>query len=176
VSNLDAQTKFWGRDGHGIPGVNPNYAGRVGLIAAAAVFVLAGGAFAILSGGPARSKAATRYTADVAKDISIQPQFDQSLHTSATTSSHLVHELIDTLVIEDRRLSTQHWPVSVAIEIKSVVSANQRQISVLQKYEPSSPSERATLLKQQNDAAYTAEFWDARIRTALGAAANPLDN
>jgi hypothetical protein len=176
VDDLQAQKKFWGRDGRGIAGANPNYAGRAGLIAAAGILILAGGAFALITGGHTQSKTATRYVTDVAKDDSIQSQLDQSLHASPAKSLTIVHDLVQTLLKEDQRLSTQHWPASVRIEIESVVSANQRQVSVLKKYAVASPSERTVLLNQQSDDVNTAEYWDARIRTALGASADPIDN
>jgi hypothetical protein len=176
VDDLRVQKRLWGRDGHGVPGANPNYAGRVGLIAAAVVLVLAGGAFALLTGGPAHSKTATRYITDVAKDVSIQPELDSSLHDRPAESLTIVHNLVQTLLTEDRRLSTQHWPTFVNSQIRSLVAANQQQITILNKYAAASSSERVVLLKRQNNNAYTAQYWDARIRTALGAGASPIDN
>lgn len=52
MSDLEAQKRLWGRDGHGIPGANPNYAVRVGVIGAAVVLIVLIGAFVVLTGAP----------------------------------------------------------------------------------------------------------------------------
>jgi hypothetical protein len=172
VSDLEVQKKLWGRDGHGIPGVNPNYAGHVGMIAAAGVLIVVGGAFVFLAGGHTQSKTATRYITDVAKDDSMQPQLDQSLYTSSAKSSTIVHDLVQTLLKEDRRLSTQHWPIRVKVDIETLVGINQEQIAVLNKYASASSSERAVLLNQLYNDAHVAAFYDSQIRALLDA--NPV--
>jgi hypothetical protein len=172
VDDLEAQKKLWGRDGHGIPGANPNYAGRVGIVAAAGVLIVGAGAFALLTGGHTQTKTATRYIADVAKDELMQSRLEVSLHERPAKSVTIVHELVQTLLKEDRRLSTQKWPIRVEFDVQSLVTYNQQQISVLNKYAPASSSARSALLKQQTNDAYQADFYDTQIRALLDA--NPV--
>jgi hypothetical protein len=172
VSDLEDQKKNWGREGHGIPGANPNYAGRVRILAAAGVLILIGGTFVFLTGGHTQTKTATRYLADVAKGDAEQPQLDSSLHGRPTASRTIVHQLVQALRQEDRRLSSQHWPLRVDGDIQSLVTYNERQISMLDKYVAAPPGERAILLKQENNNAYQSEFYDEQIRAALDA--NPV--
>jgi hypothetical protein len=172
VSDLEEQKRNWGREGHGIPGANPNYAGRVRILAVAGVLILGGGVFVFLTGGHTQTKTAARYIADVKKDDSVQPQLDVSLHHHPAKSEAIVHDLIETLQREDRRLSSQHWPTHLEGDIQALVSYNQQQVAVLEKYASASPSERPALLKQQNNDAYQSEFYDSQIRSAIDA--NPV--
>jgi hypothetical protein len=169
VSDLKVHQGTWGNDGHGIPGANPSHAGRVGKIAAAVVLVVGIGTFVLLTRGPAPNKTATQYIADVAKEDVMQPQLDQALHTSPADSSNIVHGLAQTLVKEDRRLSTGHWPTRVNRDIDSLVATNQREVAILNKYASASSSERATLLKRENNDASSGAYYGRQIRAALGA-------
>ena len=151
------------------PGHNPNYAARVRLIGAAVALIVLSGAFVLLTGAHTPDKIATQYNIDVAKDDSLQPQLDQALHTSPAESSTIVHYLVQTLLKEDRRLSAGHWPTHVAFAIETLVTINQQQISVLNKYAAASLSERAILLQQQSNDALSAAYYDSQIRVMLGA-------
>jgi hypothetical protein len=169
VDNLEAQKRLWGRDGHGVAGANPNYAGRVRVLAAAGVLILAGGAFALITGDHAQSKTATQYVADVAKGDSLESKIDQSIRDSPAKSLTIVHDLIQTLRVEDRRLATQHWPGDIKFNLRILIHDNQQQISDLNKYPTASLSERVVLLKRQYEDAYSSEYMDAQIRGALDA-------
>jgi hypothetical protein len=169
MDDLDAQKKVWGRGGHGIAGANPNYAGRVRLLAAAGIVILAGGAFALISGGHTQSETATRYVADVAKADSLQSRLDQSLRDRPAMSVTIVHDLIQSLRVEDQRLSTQHWPGDITFNVAILIRDNQQQILDLSKYSSSSSSERVDVLKNQYQDAYRAQYLDAQIRGALNA-------
>jgi hypothetical protein len=169
VDDLQVQKKLWGRDGHGIAGANPNYAGRVRVLAAAGVVILAGGAFALITGGHTQSQTAARYVADVARGDSLESKIDQSLRDSPAKSLSIVHGLVQTLRVEDQRLSTQHWPADIKFNIGFLIHDNQQQISVLNKYASASSSERVALLRQQYVDASSSEYLDAQIRGALDA-------
>ena len=169
MDDLDAQKTLWGRDGHGVAGANPNYAGRVRVLAAAGVLILAGGAFALITGGHTQSPTATRYISDVAKGDSLETKIDQSIRNRPANSLTIVHDLIQTLRVEDQRLSTQHWPGDIESNVEFLVHDNQQQISDLNKYSSASPSERVLLLKRQYHDAYSSEYMDAQIRGALNA-------
>jgi hypothetical protein len=131
--------------------------------------ILAGGAFALITGGHTQSKTATRYIADVAKGDSLESKLDQSLRDSPARSLTIVHDLIQTLRAEDRRLSTQHWPGDITSNMEFLIRDNQQQISDLNKYPSASSSERVVLLKKQYEDAYSSEYMDAQIRGALDA-------
>jgi hypothetical protein len=169
MGDLEVQKKVWGRDGHGIAGANPNYSGRVRVLAAAGVLILAGGAFALITGGHSQSQTATRYVTDVAKGDSLQSNIDQSLRDSPAKSLAIVHDLIQALRVEDQRLSTQHWPGDIKTNLEFLIHDNQPQISDLKKYASASSSKRIVLLKQQYEDAYQSEYVDAQIRGALDA-------
>jgi hypothetical protein len=169
VDNLDAQKKHWGRDGHGIAGANPNYAGRVQILAAAGVLIIAGGAFALVTGSNTQSKTAARYVADVAKGDSQQSQLAQSLHNSPTKSLTIVSDFVRTLRKEDQRLSTQHWPGDITFNMEFLIRDNQQEISDLKNYSSASPSERVVLLNREYSAAHQSEYVDSQIRYALDA-------
>jgi hypothetical protein len=169
VDDLNAQKEAWGRSGHGVAGANSNYSGRVRVLAAAGVLILAGGAFALVTGGHAQSATATRYVADVAKGDSLQSSLALSLRDSPTKSVTIVHNLIQTLRAEDRRLSTQHWPGDIEFNMKFLIHDNQQQISDLTKYRSASSSERVVLLRQQYADAYRSQYLDTQIRGALDA-------
>jgi hypothetical protein len=169
VDDLAVQKRLWGHDGHGLPGANPNYAGRIGMLAAAVVLLIAGGAFVLLTNGHTQNKTATQYMTDVATDESMQSQLNQSLLANPAKSATIVHDLVQTLLKEDQRLTTQHWPQRVEIDIKTLVASNRQQISVLNEYTSASSLERTVLLKQQNNDAYSASFDNFEIRGALDA-------
>src|SRR5664280_1119683 len=168
MSDLEEQKRMWGRDGHGIPGANPNFAGRMGIIGAAVVLIALITSFVFLTGGNTPTKVATQYLADTAKDDSLQLQLDQSLYISPASSSTIVHKLVRTLRTEDRRLSSEHWPKSVEGNVKTLVTINQQQISDLNKYVSASKSERVILLTQQNNDASNAADCGSLIRVTLG--------
>ena len=167
MGGLEVQKKHWGREGHGIPGANPNYAGRISMLVAAGVLIVAGGAFVLFARGDAPDKTATQYIADVSKYDSMQPQLDQALRTSPAKSPTIVHDLVRTLLKEDQRLSSQHWPARLKGDIGTLVTLNQKQISVMNKYLSASSSERAVLLKRENSDAYFAAGDGSQIRAAL---------
>jgi hypothetical protein len=167
VDDLQAQKEAWGRDGHGIPGANPNYASRVRILAAAGVLILAGGAFALLTSGHSQSATATRYLADVSKGDSMQSQFDQSLRDSPGTSLTIVHDFVQTLQKEDQRLSTQHWPGDLKLNFEFLIHDNQQQIAELKRYPSASSPARAVILKRQFEDAYRSQYMDSQIRHAL---------
>jgi hypothetical protein len=169
VSDFKGQKLSWGRDAHGIPGANPNYSGRVGMIAAAVILIVGIGTFVLLTRGPAPNKAAAQYTADTANDDSMQPQLDQALHVSPATSSTTVHDFVHALVKEDRLLSTQVWPIRAKEDIGKLVTTNQQLISVLNKYPSASSSERVILLKRESNDASSGAYYGRQIRFALGA-------
>jgi hypothetical protein len=169
MGDLAAQKKLWGHDGRGIVGATSNYASRVGIIVAAGILIVVSGAFALLTGDNSQSTAATQYITDVTKDELMQSQLDLSLRDRPAASLTIVDELVHTLQKEDRRLLTQHWPTRVRTDIDALVTANQHQISVLNKYGPASLSQRTILLTQENNDAYNADFYDTQIRAALDA-------
>jgi hypothetical protein len=169
VDDLQVQKRLWGRDGHGIPGANPNYSGRVRVLAAAGVLILAGGAFALITSGHSQSHTATRYVADVARGDSLESKIDQSLRESPAQSGTIVHDLIRTLRVEDQRLSTQHWPDNIEYNVEVLIHDNQQQISVLNKYSSASSSQRVALLRRAYEDAYNSEYLDTQIRGALDA-------
>jgi len=169
VADLEVQKKTWGRDGHGIAGANPNYAGRAGLIVAAVVLILAGGAFALITGGHPQSSIATRYVADVTKGDSQQSQLDQSLHNSPAKSLTIVHDFVQTLRKEDHRLSTQHWPANITSNLEFLIKDNQQEISDLKNYASASPSERVALVNREYEDAHLSEYMDSQIRYQLDA-------
>lgn len=172
MENLTAQKRLWGRDGHGIPGANPNYANRVRVLGAAGLLIVGAGAFVFLAGGHTLSKTATRYIADVTKGDTLQSHFKQSLHDSPTNSVVIVHTLVQALRKEDRQLLAQHWPGEVKYSMAFLVSSNQDQISVLEKYSSASPAKRIILLNQQSEDANHSAYADSNIRAELDA--NPV--
>jgi hypothetical protein len=88
--------------------------------------IVVSGAFIFLTRGHTPNKTAAQYITDVAKDDSMQPQLDQSLHTSPANSSTIVHDLVVTLLRADRRLSTEHWPTEVEGAMESLVTTDQQ--------------------------------------------------
>jgi hypothetical protein len=169
VDNIEVQKKRWGRDGHGIPGVIPNYAGRARVLGAAGVLILAGGAFALVTGGHTESATAARYVADVARGDSMQSQFDQSIHNSPARSLTIVHDLVQTLRKEDQRLSTQHWPGNIRLNMEFFIHENKQDISDLKNYASASSSKRVVLLNREYEDAHQSEYMDSVIRDQLDA-------
>ena len=172
MDDLTAQKELWGRDGHGIPGANPNYANRVRMLGAAGLLIVIAGTFVFLAGGHTLSKTAGRYIADVSKGDTMQSQLEQSLHDSPAKSLNIVHNLAHALAQEDKRLLSQHWPGEVKYSMELLVSSNQDQISALNKYASASPTQRVQLLNQQSEDANQATYADSTIRSELDA--NPV--
>jgi hypothetical protein len=169
VDDLEEQKTSWGREGRGIPGVNPSYAGRVRVLAAAGVLILAGGAFALVTGGHTQSKTAARYVADVAQGDAQQAQLASLLHNSPSKSVTIVSHFVQTLRKEDQRLSTQRWPADLADNMEFLIRDNQQEVSDLKNYSSASPSERVVLLSREYDDAHQSQYLDSQIRTALDA-------
>jgi len=169
VDNLEARKKRWGRDGHGIPGVNPNYGGRVRVLGAVGVLILAGGAFALVTGGHTESATAARYVADVAKGDSLQSQFNQSIRNSPARSVTIVADLVQTLRNEDQRLSSQHWPGNIRTNMSLYIHENEEDISDLKNYPSASAPKRIALLNREYEDAHQSEYMDSVIRDQLDA-------
>jgi hypothetical protein len=172
MSDLEVQKRLWGRKGHGIPGANPNYAGRVGILGVVVVVILSV-AFVILSDhSPEMPNARyfNQYVSDVAQGDAQQTQLPQALVNSPAATSTIVHDLVRTLRTEDRNILTGQWPVGVRRDLKRFVAINQQQISVLKKYPSASTSERSNLLSKQIDDVIHALTYDVAIHETLNAA------
>jgi len=171
MSDLEVQKRLWGRDGHGIPGANPNYAGRVGILAVVIVVILSV-VFVILSDHSPEEpnmRYFNQYVSDVAPGDIQQTQFPQALVNSPAASSTIAHDLVRTLRGEDRSLLSGHWPLGVRRDIKRFVSINQQQISVLNKYPSASTAERTNLLTEQIADVIHALTYDVAIHETLNA-------
>jgi hypothetical protein len=172
MSDLEVQKRLWGRDGHGIPGANPNYAGRVGILAVVVVVILSV-TFVILSDHSPEMpnmRYFNQYVSDVAPGDVQQTQFPQALVNSPAAASTIVHDLVRTLRSEDRSLVAGQWPVGVRRDIKRFVAINQQQISVLNMYPSASKSERSSLITKQVDDAIHALKYDVAIHESLNTA------
>lgn len=170
MSDLEVQKRLWGRDGHGIPGANPHYAGRAG-IAVLVLALLFAVAFVTLTDHSAKVPDGSYYDGYVSVVVNgdvLQTGLAHELQASTKKqSSSVVGQLVVTLLGEDRLLLSEQWPLRVQGDIARFVRINRQQISVLQEYLSSSSSQRSTLLRKQGALARHALAYDAKIKLAL---------
>lgn len=170
MSDLEVQKRLWGRDGHGIPGANPNYAGRAGIGALVIVIILIVAFVSVTDHTPKMPDPVyfDQYNSDVVNGNALQSGFRQVVQSGpAASSTPFVHELAGALVIEDQSLLAQQWPTGVQRDVLRLVTTNQHQISVLNAYPTASASERTSLLTKQITDMSRADSYNAAIRVAL---------
>jgi hypothetical protein len=170
MSDLEVQKRLWGRDGHGIPGANPHFAGRAGIIGSVVVTVVLFVGFVTLTDHTPKVpgwRDYDQFSNDVAKGDLLQTQLPQSLQNSPAASSTIVLDLVRTLHSEDRRLLTKHWPIRVERDMERFVTLNEQQIAVLNMYSSASASERNSFLTKQVTVAGRALSYDAAIHDSL---------
>jgi len=169
MSDLEVQKRLWGRDGHGIPGANPNYAGRVGIGAVVIAIIISVGFVTVTDHTPKLpdTRYVNQYNNDVAEGDLLQTRLPLSLQNHPASSTTIVHTLVRTLLTEDRSLMTGHWPIDVQRDIAKFVTINKQEISVLNNYPSASASERTNLLWKQISVAGHALTFDTAIHISL---------
>jgi hypothetical protein len=169
VSDLEVQRRLWGRNGHGIPGANPHYAGRAGIAAAIIAIIFVVAFVTLTSHSPKLSdmRSYDQFASDVASGNTLQTQLPQALKDHPKESSSIVHRLAGTLIEEDTLLEAGPWPLRVQGDIANFVRLNRQQISDLRLYLTSPASKRHSLLATQVSVAGHAVTFDAIIKDAL---------
>ena len=169
MSDLEVQKRLWGRDGHGIPGANPNYAGRAGIGALIIAIILSVAFVTVTDHTPLiPDMYFDTYNAYVVNGNGLQSGLRQVFHNSPGGGlSTVEHELAGALLIEDRNLLSQQWPVGVERDVERFVTINQQEISVLNMYPSASASERNSLLAVQVAEVSLADFYNAAIQIKL---------
>jgi hypothetical protein len=170
MSDLEVQKRLWGRSGHGIPGANPNYAGRAG-IGALVIAIILSVAFVTVTDHTPKMPATQyyeAYNAYVVNGNALQSGLRQVFHNSPGAGlASFEHELAGALLIEDRNLLSQQWPTGVERDVERFVAINQEQISVLNRYPSASASKRLSLLAKQIADVSRADSYNATIRIEL---------
>jgi len=169
MSDLEVQKRLWGRDGHGIPGANPNYAGRAG-IGALIIAIILSVAFVTVTDHTPKipDMYFDTYNAYVVNGNALQSGLRQVFHNRPGGGlSTVEHELAGALLIEDRNLLSQQWPIGVERDVERFVTINQQEISVLNMYPSASASERKSLLAVQIAEVSLEDSYNATIRIKL---------